>query len=80
MFKKLKNEPTIFLFRKMWKFSEGNRKKVVLFIILFICTNFAGLLDPLILAKLLNEIQANGVTSENIKYLLFLTTSFIWIV
>ena len=67
MFEKIKNEPTIFLFRKMWRFSEGNRKKVVLFMVLFLFSNLVGLTEPLILAKLLNEIQINGINSENIN-------------
>ncbi len=79
MFEKIKNEPTIFLFRKMWKFSEGNRKKVVLFMVLFLFSNLVGLIEPIILAKLLNEIQNNGIDAENIKFLILLSTSFIWL-
>ncbi|MCK4636130.1 MAG: ABC transporter ATP-binding protein [Candidatus Moranbacteria bacterium] len=79
MFEKIKNEPTIFLFRKMWRFSEGNRKKVVLFMVLFLFSNLVGLTEPLILAKLLNEIQINGINSENIKFLMFITSSFLWL-
>ncbi len=79
MFEKIKNEPSIFLLRKMWSFSEDNRKKVVLFIFLSICANLIELIEPIILATLLNEIQFNGIASENIKFLLILSTSFIWI-
>lgn len=79
MFKKIKNEPTIFLFRKMWRFSEGNRGKVVLFMTLFLFSNLVGLTEPLILAKLLNEIQTNGINSENIKFLMFISSSIIWL-
>lgn len=79
MLNKIKDEPTIFLFRKMWVFSKGNKGKVLLFLLLTVCSGVVPLIEPIVLAKLLNEIQINGISSENIKYILFLASSFIWL-
>jgi len=82
---KIKNEPTIYMLRKMWRFSEGNRSNVVLFIILYVFENIITLLVPLIFAWFINEIQANGVSYENIIKLSIiislslLTTLLFWL-
>jgi ATP-binding cassette, subfamily B, bacterial len=62
-------EPTMFLFRKMWEFSAGNRKNVVIYILFFIISNILGLLGPLIIAFFLNELQVNGLSEQNFWYL-----------
>lgn len=74
---KIKQEPTIFLFRKMWKFSKGNRGAVTVFIVLQTLANLMALTEPLIFAKFINEIQLNGVGNNNISFLLFLLSLFI---
>jgi len=61
-----KSEPTIFLFKKMWRFSKGNRPNVVALILLLALSNAVVLLDPLVFAWFINEVQANGVTYDNI--------------
>lgn len=73
----LKNEPFTFLFRKTWRFSGGNRYRVVLYSVMFLVANIIVLFEPLILAKLLNEIQANGINETNITYLLSLCAMFL---
>lgn len=80
MFQKIKEEPTIFLFRKMWQFSQGNHFKIVLFIVLSIISCSISLFEPIILGKLLNEIQKNGINGENLKFLLFLASFSAWFV
>jgi len=81
----LKKEPTIFLFGKLWRFAEGHRGGFVLYVILFIIANLVSLIDPLIFAELLNEIQRNGITESNLNrlliiVLLLLATTFVfWI-
>ena len=66
MFEKLKEEPVIFMFQKMWKFSGSNKYKIVIFMILFLFSNTVLLITPLVFEALLNEIQHYGVTNENI--------------
>lgn len=77
MFKNIKEESTFFLFRKMWKFSDDNHFKVVLFLILSTIACILELVEPLIFAKLINEIQFNGIKAENINFLFLISISFI---
>lgn len=82
---KIGQEPTFYLFRRMWRFSEGNRRSVITFVILYVFANAVELLTPLIFAWFINEIQLNGVTNENIMKLAsiislsILTTLFFWL-
>tara|TARA_Y100000310_G_scaffold344346_2_gene456627 strand:- start:26788 stop:27252 length:465 start_codon:yes stop_codon:yes gene_type:complete len=70
------NNPIVFLTKRMWEFSKGNRKSVILFSILFVIANIIAALDPLILATLLNIVQEQGVTQENIFLLIGLIALF----
>ncbi len=72
---KIKQEPTIFLFRKMWHFAGERKKYIVVVIVLQIIAQSVILIEPLIFAKLINELQTNGV-GDNIRYLLFTTSLF----
>lgn len=76
----LQREPFIFLFKKMWQFSVSRRHLVVLYGVMFVVANVIVLLEPVIFAKMLNEIQVNGVTEQNIKYLLTLCGLFLVII
>lgn len=80
VFSLFKNEPFTFLFRKMWKFSASRRHLIVLYCVMFVVANIILLFEPVILAKLLNEIQTHGVTQENINYLLTLCGMFLLII
>ncbi len=71
---KLKQEPTTFLFRKMWKFGSARRKHILAAIVLQAIAQGVMLMEPLIFAEFLNELQVSGVT--NIRYLLFILSSF----
>ena len=78
--KKNKNtEPTIYLFKKMWRFSEGNRGKVVLFMIFFVISNIILLFEPILFWMFINELQQNWVSESNINYVISLLLSMIWI-
>ena len=70
------DNPIIFLTKRMWEFSKGNRKNVILFSLMFIVVGVIYALDPLILATLLNIIQEQGVTQDNIFLLLGLIALF----
>jgi len=76
----LKREPFTFLFQKMWQFSASRRHLIVLCSGMFVIANVAVLFEPVILAKLLNEIQLHGVTDANINYLLTLCGLFLVII
>ncbi len=82
---KIKQEPTVYMFLKMWRFSKGNRPNVVLFVFMYMLSNGITLVTPLIFAWFINEIQANGVTQTNvwklsaIISLSMLTTLIFWV-
>lgn len=61
--------PVMYLTAKMWRYSEGNRKKILQFSMMSIVSNSIGLLSPLIVAMVLNEIQKNGITKQNLVWL-----------
>ncbi len=69
---KIKEEPVIFLFRKMWQFAEGHRKWVVAFLSMTAVANIILLTQPLVFGVFLNEIQNNGISENNISALIFL--------
>ncbi|MDO8566303.1 MAG: ABC transporter ATP-binding protein [Candidatus Moranbacteria bacterium] len=71
------NNPIFFLARKMWKFSESNRSRVVLYFFLFVAANAVSLLEPLIVAKILNTVQEQGITFANLHTFFILLSLFI---
>ncbi len=60
-----RDNPVIFLNAKLWKYSKGNRKNVVLYLILFIFADVITLLDAFVIGYVLNSIQADGVSLGN---------------
>ena len=71
----LKDEPTLFLFRKMLKFSD---KKKVFFGIFFMSIAFLiWLFEIYLVGFILNKIQNEGINQENIMTILLLFLSFI---
>jgi ABC-type multidrug transport system fused ATPase/permease subunit len=75
----LRNNPAIYLIGRLWKYAEGNRKKVVLYVSMFVIANGIGVLWPLTIAKLLNVVQERGITNESIPTLLFYLSAFFFI-
>ncbi len=75
----IKDNPVIYLTSKLWEYSKGNRKNVVLYFILFIIANMFNLIGPLVIAKVLNTIQEAGVTSTNIYSIILYLSIFIFI-
>lgn len=63
---KMTDNPIIYLATKMWRYSKGTRKTIVLFFGMFTVVNLIELLEPLLVAKLLNTVQIEGVNSDNI--------------
>jgi ATP-binding cassette subfamily B protein len=65
--------PLIYLFRKNWQYSEGNRGKIVLFWGMFIVSSAINLfVPPLIFAKMMDVIANEGITKTSIVFLLTL--------
>lgn len=67
----MEKNPIIYLTRKLWKYSKGNRGSVILYFVMFVFANMINFLEPLVIAKLLNVIQLNGITNSSMHTLLF---------
>jgi len=74
-----RDNPAVYLTAKMWEYSKGNRHNVVLFSILFFFANAVNFVEPLIVAKILNIIQEQGIHSENIVTILLYISVFVGI-
>jgi len=65
-----KSNPLLYLFSKTWRYSEGNQRKVVLYWIMFVVANSIELFcQPLVMAKIIDTIQKQGITLANINFL-----------
>lgn len=73
---KPKDNPIVYLSLKLWQNSQ-NRKMVVLYLVMSWMAHLFSLCVPLIFALFLNEVQASGVSNENIYYLSFLISLFV---
>ena len=65
-----KDNPIVFLTAKTWEYAKGNRKQFLLLVGLFLLANAISLLEPLVVAKILNTIQEQGITQESLSTLL----------
>ena len=70
-----KDSPIVFMTRTVWRFSK-TRKRVALYFALFVISDIILLLEPLLVAVLLNTVQA-GVTAANINSILMIVGLFI---
>ncbi len=73
--KSFKEEPVVFLFSKMWRFAKGYRHLVIIFILMSLVAQLIWLTPPIIFAKILNELQTNGLNQANIKFIYFCIAS-----
>lgn len=64
----LGNNPLIYLAKKDWEFSAGNRKKVIVFLVLFILANAVSFFEPIILAQVINTIQQDVAKHSMITF------------
>ncbi|MES3004662.1 MAG: ABC transporter ATP-binding protein [Patescibacteria group bacterium] len=56
-----------YLFGRMWKFSEGNRKKVVLYLVLSVMSELVNTFwSPLVMAAIMNILVTEGANLEKI--------------
>jgi len=75
---KLSDNPLIYLTKKMWEFSEGNRKNVIIYIILFFFASIAYSIQPFIIGIILNTIQTDGLSGQNIWNIILMLSAFIF--
>lgn len=69
--------PLVYLFNKMWVYSKGNHKNVILYILMSVLANLLMALEPLIVGLFLNAVQTIGVHKETILHL-FLILSLLF--
>lgn len=67
----MSENPLLYLFGKTWHYSSGNRSKVVWYWLMFIVANTITLFGPpLVMAKIMDIIQKQGITAINFRVLL----------
>lgn len=72
------DNPVAYLFTKMWRYSHGNRKMVMLFWAMFIAAITMDLVvEPMIMSKVMNAIQDRGITWESMKLISLLLLAYI---
>jgi ABC-type multidrug transport system fused ATPase/permease subunit len=82
----IENNPVVYLTKRLWRYSYGNRRNVVFYVLMFIIANCIVFLEPLLIGKMLNVIQESGITNANIfnlfLYLLgiLLIDLFFWLI
>lgn len=54
-----KTNPIVNLFRYTWRYSEGNKVMVVVFILLSFLANFVQLFEPVVVSRAFNAVQFN---------------------
>lgn len=63
--------PLGYLFSKTWRYSEGQRKVIMRFSAMFIIAEGVSMvLQPLIIATMMNVVQKQGLTGASVKFLL----------
>ena len=66
----VKDNPLVYLFGKTWRYSEGNRKNVVLYWAMFVIAESIDVFCmPLVWAKVIDVVTWQGVNSSSIKSL-----------
>lgn len=56
-----------YLTRALWRFSEGNRKQVIAYVIMSVLSKFVNIAEPLVIAKIINDIQRQGLSNLNLQ-------------
>jgi ABC-type multidrug transport system fused ATPase/permease subunit len=66
----MSKNPIFYLTKTMWRFAQGNRPRVILYVALFVGANLISLLQPLAVAKALNIIQTQGINEATLSSIL----------
>ncbi len=69
--------PLIYLFQKMWRYSEGNRRNVVLYISFSAIATLIMSLETVIVGTFLNTVQRDGVSQESLFHLFSILSLFL---
>lgn len=64
--------PLFYLFGKMWEYSRGNHRNVILYMIMSVSSNLIYAAEPLVVGLFLNTLQVQGVSNNNLLYLFFI--------
>lgn len=65
--------PVWYLYRKMWQFSKGSRRDIILYVFLFMIVGVLDILvEPMIWSYILNKIQRGEVTQTNVHEIIWL--------
>jgi len=70
-------EPILYLAQEVWTYSKGRRGTVLFYCLLFVIANGIRLLEPLVLAHILNIIQEQGLGPHTISTLIIWAGVFI---
>jgi ATP-binding cassette, subfamily B, bacterial len=76
---KWNHNPIFNLFRYTWRYSEGNRGNVVIFIIMSLAANTAQLLEPYLVSKAFNAVQFSSNDPRLLNNLIFYLSSLVGI-
>ncbi|PIR88044.1 MAG: hypothetical protein COU10_01285 [Candidatus Harrisonbacteria bacterium CG10_big_fil_rev_8_21_14_0_10_45_28] len=71
--------PILYLFSKLWEYSRGNRRWVVVYFAMFLVGNIFFVLEPVAIGKVFNIIQQTGATQENLTKILILLGVFVFL-
>lgn len=71
--------PLVYLLQKMWRYSEGNRRNVVLYIALSTIGTVIALGETLVVALMLNTLQEQGLNSGTFPRLIWYLVGIILI-
>ncbi len=67
------SNPLIYLFAQLWRYSEGNRRVVVLYSLLFVIAGATSLLGfPWVWSKIIDIVQKEGITPASLHELMML--------
>jgi ATP-binding cassette subfamily B protein len=68
-----KKNPLLYLFGKTWRYSESNRKNIVLYWTMFIGSELVNTFwTPIVASKIIGVVSTEGITKESLKTLYFL--------
>lgn len=67
------SNPLLYLFAQMWRYSQGNRRIVLCFSLMFVAAGATSLLGfPWVWSKMIDVVQNEGITPASLHHLLLL--------
>lgn len=72
-----RKNPLLYLFGKTWKYSEGNRRTVLLYLLMFTLSECVDTFwMPIVLSNMMNIVVGEGITRESLHKLFLLLLLF----